>query len=121
MPRDLPIGNERLLVLFDEDYVLRDLYYPNVGKENHAGGYPFRFGVFVEGKFAWMGKGWQIDRRYEPDTLVTQVTCSHEELGLQLLCTDAIDFHETLLIRKVLIRNLRDQAREVRLYWHHDF
>ena len=40
MPRDLPIGNERLLVLFDDDYVLRDLYYPNVGKENHAGGYP---------------------------------------------------------------------------------
>ena len=50
MPRDLPIGNERLLVLFDDDYVLRDLYYPNVGKENHAGGYPFRFGVFVDGQ-----------------------------------------------------------------------
>ena len=48
MPRDLPIGNERLLILFDEDYTLRDLYYPNVGKENHAGGYPFRFGLFVE-------------------------------------------------------------------------
>src|SRR6185503_18466224 len=67
MPRDLPIGNERLLVLFDDDYVLRDLYYPNVGKENHAGGYPFRFGVFVGGRFSWVRRdtGWKIERRYE--------------------------------------------------------
>ncbi len=123
MPRDLPIGNERLLVMFDEDYVLRDLYYPNVGKENHAGGYPFRFGVFVDGRFSWMGQknGWKIDRRYEPDTLLTQVTCTHEELGLELLCTDGVDFYETLMVRKVLVRNLRDAEREVRLYFHHDF
>ncbi len=69
MPRDLPIGNERMLVLFDEDYLLRELYYPNVGKENHAGGFVFRFGVWVDGQFAWMGlkkpgneNGWLIDR-----------------------------------------------------------
>jgi GH15 family glucan-1,4-alpha-glucosidase len=123
MPRDLPIGNDRLLVLFDEDYVMRDLYYPNVGKENHAGGYPFRFGVFCDGQFAWMGrdKGWRIDRRYEPDTLVTSVTCTHEGLGLTLVCSDVVDFHETLMVRKVIVRNLRDQPRDVRLYWHHDF
>src|SRR5581483_6371826 len=123
MPRDLPIGNDRLLVLFDEDYVMRDLYYPNVGKENHAGGYPFRFGVWCDGRFAWMGrdKGWRIDRRYQPDTLVTQVTCTHEALGLTLVCADVVDFHETLLVRKVIVRNLRDQPRDVRLYWHHDF
>jgi glucoamylase len=123
MPRDLPIGNERLLVLFDEDYVLRDLYYPNVGKENHAGGYPFRFGVFVDGKIAWMGKanGWRIDRRYEADTLVTLVTCTHEELGIQLVCADVVDFHETVYVRRVVIKNLRDSARDVRLFYHHDF
>src|SRR5579872_6067661 len=116
MPRDLPIGNDRLLVLFDEDYVLRDLYYPNVGKENHAGGYPFRFGVFVDGKFSWMGRdnGWRIERRYEPDTLVTSVNCINESLGLALVCADCVDFHETVFVRKVVVRNLRDQAREVK-------
>jgi GH15 family glucan-1,4-alpha-glucosidase len=123
MPRDLPIGNERLLVLFDEDYLVRDLYYPNVGKENHAGGYPFRFGVFVDKKFSWMGaqNGWRIDRRYEPDTLVTSVQCVHDELGIALLCSDAVDFHETVLVRKIIVRNLRAEAREVRVYFHHDF
>jgi GH15 family glucan-1,4-alpha-glucosidase len=123
MPRDLPIGNERLLVLFDDDYILRDLYYPNVGKENHAGGFPFRFGVFVDGRFSWMGQanGWRIDRHYEPDTLVTQVRCVNESLALELIGTDCVDFHETVLLRKILVRNLRADAREVRLYFHHDF
>jgi GH15 family glucan-1,4-alpha-glucosidase len=123
MPRDLPIGNERLLVMFDEDYLVRDLYYPNVGKENHAGGFPFRFGVWVDGRFAWMGRdgGWQISRRYEVDTLITSVSCLHEELGLELDCSDAVDFHETVLLRKTVVRNLRNEPREVRLFYHHDF
>jgi GH15 family glucan-1,4-alpha-glucosidase len=123
MPRDLPIGNERLLVNFDADYVLRDLYYPNVGKENHAGGFPFRFGLFVDGKFSWVRRdtGWKIDRRYERDTLITDVTCTHEALQLTLRCSDCVDFHETVMIRKVRIADHSGRPREVKLYWHHDF
>src|SRR5256885_13474939 len=96
VPRDLPIGNDRLLVLFDDDYVLRDLYYPNVGKENHAGGFPFRFGLFVDGRFSWVRRdtGWRIERRYERETLITDVTLIHEALGLELRCSDCLDFHE---------------------------
>jgi glucoamylase len=123
LPRDLPIGNERMLVLFDTDYQLRDLYYPNVGKENHAGGYIFRFGVWVDGLFCWVAhqNGWAIDRRFEPDTLVTHVTLRHEGIGLELLCSDCVDFHETVLMRRFRVRNLRPNPREVRLYFHHDF
>ncbi len=123
MPRDLPIGNERLLVLFDADYQLRDLYYPSVGKENHVGGYVFRFGVWVDGRFAWVGanNGWTIDRRYEPETLVTQVSLRHDGLGLELSCSDCVDFHETVYLRRVVVKNLTDSARAVRLFFHHDF
>ncbi len=123
MPRDLPIGNERLLVLFDSDYQLRDLYYPNVGKENHAGGYAFRFGVWCENRFAWMGRdnAWVIDRRFEADTQLTHVSARHEGLGVELICTDVVDFHETVFLRRVLVRNLKEYPREVRLFFHHDF
>jgi GH15 family glucan-1,4-alpha-glucosidase len=123
MPRDLPIGNERMLVNFDEDYIVRDIYYPNVGKENHAGGFPFRFGIYVDNQFSWMGKnnGWRIERKYEPDTLITAVTCLNEHLGIALHCSDCVDFHETVLVRKILVKNLRDNAREVKVYFHHDF
>ena len=36
MPRDIPVGNGRMLVTFDDKYQIRDLYYPHVGQENHC-------------------------------------------------------------------------------------
>ena len=45
MPRDIPVGNGRLLVTFDDRYQIRDVYFPHVGQENHAGAGPCRFGV----------------------------------------------------------------------------
>ena len=48
MPRDIPVGNGRLLVTFDHQYQIRDVYYPHVGQENHAGAGPCRFGVYAD-------------------------------------------------------------------------
>ena len=94
MPRDLPIGNGHLLINFDADHRIRDIYFPFVGKENHAGGHPFRFGIMVGNKFRWVGReyGWSIHSLYEPDTLVTQVQLTHPELGVSLCLRDAVDF-----------------------------
>ena len=38
MPRDLPIGNGNLLISFDCDYYLRELFFPHVGEESHTKG-----------------------------------------------------------------------------------
>src|SRR5437773_12514821 len=88
MPRDLPLSNGRLLVAFGRDYLIRDIYYPHVGKENHATGHPFRFGVWTEGKFSWIGSDWQLDRRYAVDSMVPEVRARHEVLGLGLCFTE---------------------------------
>ena len=48
MPRDIPVGNGRLLVTFDHQYQIRDIYFPHVGQENHAGAGPCRFGVYTD-------------------------------------------------------------------------
>src|SRR5438874_2245682 len=121
MPRDLPLSNGRLLVAFGRDYLIRDIYYPHVGKENHATGHPFRFGVWTEGKFSWIGSDWQLDRRYAVDSMVTEVRARHEVLGIDLLFHDAVDFYENVLVRHVGVTNLQDRAREIRLFFHHDF
>jgi len=60
MPRDLPIGNGRVLVNFDKEYNIRDMYYPHVGQDNQTMGHPCRFGVWVDGQFAWIGQYWQM-------------------------------------------------------------
>jgi GH15 family glucan-1,4-alpha-glucosidase len=123
MPRDLPIGNGRVLINFDDDYRIRDLFYPHVGKENHVGGHVCRFGVFVDGQFSWVEKdhGWTLSLRYEKDTLVTQVECRNEGLGIALQCSDCVDFHASLFVRRVEVQNLRATPREIRVFFHQDF
>ncbi len=121
MPRDLPLGNGSLLVNFDQDYLIRDIYFPNVGKENHSEGNAFRLGVWADGQFAWMGPEWARSLRYQPDTLVTDVRAEHAGLGVVLRANDAVDFHETALLRRFRVWNLAARPREIRLFFHHDF
>jgi glucoamylase len=122
MPRDLPLGNGSLLVNFDNLYQIRDLYWPHVGQENHALGHPFRMGVWVNGNFRWFDDpGWKRDLRYQPDTLVTQISLEHPDLNIRIRASDAVDFHENLLLREFEITNLTEQQQEVRLFFHQDF
>jgi oligosaccharide amylase len=122
MPRDIPVGNGSLLVNFDSNYQLRDLYWPHVGLENHTAGHPFRFGVWADGGFSWVSQDdWQRSLEYEPATLVTNVNLVNNKLGLRLLVKDVVDFHENLYLRQITIHNDRDQEREIRLFFSHDF
>ena len=122
MPRDLAIGNGRLLVAFDGDYRVRDIYFPHVGLWNHAGHDPFRFGIWVDGAFDWItARNWNGTLRYRPDTLVSDVRLVNDELGLELICADAVDFHRPIYVRRMVVRDLRGAPRHVKLFFHHDF
>ncbi len=54
MPRDIPVSNGNLLVNFDRDYNIRDIFYPYVGKANQSNGCISRTGCWVEGRFSWL-------------------------------------------------------------------
>ncbi|MFW6058745.1 MAG: glycoside hydrolase family 15 protein [Phycisphaeraceae bacterium] len=129
MPRDIPVGNGQMLVTFDQQYRIRDLYYPHVGQENHAGGAVCHFGVWADLPQPKRGRGerrrarvvwpddpdWQIHRAYQPDTLATDVTLRHDKLALELRCCDVVDFHRPVLVRRIEVVNHSDEPREVRL------
>jgi len=121
MPRDLPVGNGNVLIAFDRDYLLRELYFPHVGEESHTKGEKFRFGVFVSSQFSWIPDGWSVKREYLEDCLVTNVELVNEKLGLRIVCNDAVDFHENIYIRKLAVENLFEEEREVRLFFCQDF
>src|SRR3954469_9208601 len=134
MPRDIPVGNGRLLVTFDHRYQIRDIYFPRVGQENHAGAGPCRFGVYTDlpGRsggngspkhaLAWTNDaGWVIRQRYLRDTLTTSVALDHREMKIAMYCNDVVDFHRNILVRKVKIKNLVDRDRLVKLMHHQDF
>jgi GH15 family glucan-1,4-alpha-glucosidase len=122
MPRDLALGNGRLLVTFDGTYTLRDFYYPHVGKKNHTIGHPCRTGVWVDGQFAWFSdSAWCRSIRYRPNSLVSDVMLQHAGLGLRIHATDAVHPERTCLVRSFQVTNQAAQLREVRMLFHHDF
>ncbi|HLJ61955.1 MAG TPA: glycoside hydrolase family 15 protein [bacterium] len=122
MPRDLPIGNGSMQINFDLQHRLVDLYYPYVGGENHLVGHQCRLGLWVDGRFAWVGDdGWRGTARYLPDTLVTDVTLEHAGLGIRLGLQECVDFHVNAFVRRIAVGNLAPGPREVRVFCHHDF
>ena len=121
MPRDIPVGNGDLLITFDKLYRVRDIYFPHVGRYNHTEGHVQRFGVWVDGRFAWIeDNGWKRSLKYQEGTLVTEVTLRHEGLGLELRCHDAVDFHEPVYMRRCVVTDLSGKDRDVRLFSHWD-
>ena len=120
MPRDLPIGNGSLLVAFDSQYRLADFYFPHVGMENHAAS-RFRFGVWSDESLRWIEHPqWKKTLGYLRDTLVTDVVCENEESGLRLNCYDSVDADANVYVRKIVVRNTRNDKRDVKLFLHHD-
>ncbi len=122
MPRDLPVGNGHLLVNFDKNYNVRDIYWPHVGQELHTKGDVSHTGVWVAGQFAWLdAPEWQRTMVYEDETLVTQVTLYHPGLRLHLVFSDTVDFEHSVFLRHVVVTNQAEEAREVRLFFHYDW
>src|SRR3954447_9580462 len=91
MPRDLPISNGNLMINFDHAYNIRDVYYPHVGQDNQTVGDVSHFGIWCDGKFAWIDSNdWTRKLDYDNDTLVTCVTAHSDALGLDMLINDAV-------------------------------
>ena len=120
MPRDIPVGNGKLLISFDHNYNIRDLYFPHVGQENHVQGEYCRLGIWVDNQFSWVGKNWKIDLGYEEDTMVTRVSLYHKDMGVLLMCRDVVDFHENIYVREIIIENMLPQDRHIRLFLSHN-
>ncbi|HEY1388921.1 MAG TPA: glycoside hydrolase family 15 protein, partial [Ktedonobacterales bacterium] len=122
MPRDLPVANGHLLVNFDANYNLRDIYWPHVGERGHTQGHINHTGVWVAGQFAWFdAPEWQRELVYEPNTLVTAVTMTHPTLHVTISCTDVVDFDRDIFMRKMKVVNLAEEMREARLFFHYDW
>ena len=121
MPRDLPISNGNLMINFDHEYNIRDVYWPHVGQENQTVGDVSFFGVWCDGKFAWIGDPtWIKTLEYDDDSLVTRVVARAPAFDLEMTISDTVDFDRDLFLRRVELRNLRATARSVRLYIHFD-
>nr|WP_202887032.1 glycoside hydrolase family 15 protein [Cohnella zeiphila] len=110
-----------MLINLDRNGYLRDLYFPYVGQLNHVGGQPCRVGIRCGGTFAWLDEpGWTFELDYIEDALVTNVTARHEELGVELQMNDGIHQRENIFLKRVMVRNMAEEEKEIRLFFHQD-
>ncbi|CEP69414.1 Six-hairpin glycosidase [Moorella glycerini] len=122
MPRELALGNGRLLINFDAEFNMRDLYYPYVGWPNHIGGERNRLGCWVDGHFSWLGsREWERQVGYEADTLVGHCRARHKDMELEININNAVHFQEDIYLARITVHNLAGRSREVRLFFYHDF
>ena len=121
MPRNIVVANGKLCVALDRNMSIRDLFYPQVGLENHAAGHEFKTGVWVDGHFSWFGKDWTPDMKYMPDTLVSRCMAMSPSMSMRCEINDAIHPLFDIFMRKFTLQNIGTETRKVRLFFAHDF
>lgn len=121
MARHLVIGNGKMLINLDDHCFIRDLYFPFVGQLNHIGGQQCRFGIWCNGSFVWLDDpSWRIELGYIENSLVTNVVARHDGLGLELYVNDGIHQRESIYMKRVVVRNLTGEPKDVRVFFHQD-
>ena len=122
MAKSLSFGNGTTLILTDAYARVRDIYFPHVGLENHAGGSnAHRIGVWVDGFFSWLDdNSWQIDIR--SDLAFTGLTTAYSPaLALEIHFTDVLSHEKNVFLRKIKVHNRTEREREVRVFFNHQF
>src|SRR3989344_5460319 len=123
MPKTIVLGNGKTLIGIDKNAELRDLYFPFVGLENHVGGhFKHRVGVWVDGKNSWTNDGqWIINQKSGEETMSGESKAVNENLGIELDFEDVLYNEKNIFIRKVVVHNLWESPRQIKLYFNHEF
>jgi len=119
MVRYIPIGNGRLLVSFDSDYRIVDIYYSHDQSENHVVGHPFRYGMSIDGSFTWLDRSFIKKMDYLDDTLVSDVEYDFGNINFK--SNDFVDIYDDIYVKKIIVKNSGNSEQEIKLFFHQDF
>ena len=129
MARPIVLSNGELHVGLNSYGTVHDFYFPYVGFENHSAGgnLRHRVGIWVDGEISWIDNPnnnqyeWSFTFRYPHSALVGHTLAKNERLGILIEFDDFVDAKVNAFFRNIHVINLRNQAREVRLFMHQAF
>jgi GH15 family glucan-1,4-alpha-glucosidase len=123
--RPIVLGNGELHVGLNKYGLVHDFYYPYVGLENHSAGAKLRHkvGIWVEGALSWLDDEgqWTFTFGYPHTSLIGHTLAKNESLGIILEFDDCVDSEISAFMRNIHVVNLRDSAREVKLFMYQPF
>ncbi len=124
MGRPIVLSNGELHVGINKYGLVHDFYFPYVGLENHAAGQSLRHrvGVWIDGQISWLDDpGWEFKFRYPVSALIGHTLAKNESLGVLIEFDDVVDATVSAFMRNIHVVNLREHAREIRLFMHQAF
>jgi len=122
MIRELSIGNDHLLVGFDQRYQLSELYCPRFRSVNLVADRPGRLGMTDRSRLFWTtDPSWRIRPRYLKETLTSSVSLANNRLQVVCRCCEAVDLDRPILVRQISVRNLVDYGRRIGILYYQDF
>ena len=122
MARALVIGNGQMTACFDEEGVLRDIYYPHVGLENHVNGGKHRLGLWWDGKFSWLDKhDWDVEISYQNRSMLGQFVYQNKHENLKVVVRSVIYNEIPVLVRSVVVYNTEKKLRKVKVFFGQEF
>lgn len=124
MARSIVLSNGELCIALDKNALVRDVYFPHVGLEDHVrGGYLHRVGVWIDGSISWLSDegAWQIRIACEPDALASVITAVNPRLAVELTFNDLVYNEQPIFFRRVKVTNLGKGTREIKLYFGQQF
>jgi GH15 family glucan-1,4-alpha-glucosidase len=119
MSRSIILSNGELGVALDHHGLVRDMYYPHVGYENHVRGhYLHRIGVWVDGEISWLSDdaAWEIRVECQEKALASNITARHPRLRVELVFKDIVYNEKPIFVRRITVTNQSDRTREIKLY-----
>ena len=108
------LGNGSFAVLYDENYYIRDLYYPLLGQHHHHSfSGKFKIGIWHDGKFSWLENIGNKEILLDGSKAVLHAQWD----GLDITMEDTVLIPQPALVKHVLIRG----PGFVRVIFYHDF
>jgi GH15 family glucan-1,4-alpha-glucosidase len=124
MGRPVMLGNGSLTVGLNEQGLVNDFYYPYVGLDNlnTSRSMHHRIGVWVDNMFSWVDDdSWKIEVTFESTALVSSIRMQSASLNVQLDLVDFVDSEINAFCRRIVVSNLAERPREIRLFMHQVF
>ncbi len=124
MGRVVMLGNGELLVGLNEFGLVHDFYFPYVGEDNltNARSLQHLIGVWVDNRFSWLDDNtWKINVDFESEALISKISAENADLGVRLEFADFVDSEFTAFCRRIKVKNLKDDRREIRIFMHQVF
>lgn len=118
------LSNGNLNIGLNEFGLVSDFYFPDNGYENHTLGEDLfhRVGVMTDSEFSWLhGGDWSFAVEYLPESLISKTVARNERLQIQLEFIDFVVSDFDIFARKVQVRNLANEPRNFKLFFHQNF